>query len=308
MKRVLLQKTSLFPLRSMTLLHPAAFVSASRSIGSSFDSRAMVPVGKHKGRTYDDLMQNEPMYCKWLLSFGGGGPLAEFAAHLKSNQGSQASQAAGLGSEVLRFGKHRGKSFEAIMVDDPPYLAFVRRAVQEEGTGNQQMLRFAEFLDAQQANPPSTEARSEKPASPTNTQVSATSPALRQASWTLKVGKHKGRTFQEVYEEEKNYCEWVLKQDSSGPLGNFVEYVRARDATPAASSVQSSVAPVASASAALSLATREVRFGKHKGKTYEALVQEDASYCEWVLKSATDPDSKPYLKELASFIQARAES
>eukprot|EP00746_Dinoflagellata_sp_MGD_P043280 gnl/MRDRNA2_/MRDRNA2_205156_c0_seq1.p1 gnl/MRDRNA2_/MRDRNA2_205156_c0~~gnl/MRDRNA2_/MRDRNA2_205156_c0_seq1.p1 ORF type:complete len:501 (+),score=67.52 gnl/MRDRNA2_/MRDRNA2_205156_c0_seq1:37-1539(+) len=37
--------------------------------------------------------------------------------------------------------------------------------------------------------------------------------------------KHRGRTFRYVYETDKNYVEWVKRQDATGPLASFKNYI-----------------------------------------------------------------------------------
>mmetsp|Transcript_12532 Transcript_12532/g.28268 ORF Transcript_12532/g.28268 Transcript_12532/m.28268 type:complete len:742 (+) Transcript_12532:77-2302(+) len=50
-----------------------------------------------------------------------------------------------------------------------------------------------------------------------------------QGQKTLAFGKHKGKTFEEVANDDKGYCQWVLKlQDASGNMKDFIDFVRSK--------------------------------------------------------------------------------
>jgi len=304
MRLTLWQTRGWFGLRGNIAQCGGSCVLASRS--TSFDVHATVPVGKHKGKTYEDVMKNEPTYTNWLRGQDRDkGPLAPFIVHLNENQGAQVGgQSAGdLGKEELKFGKHKGKTFEAILAEDPSYASFVRRAVKDEGSGNRQMQRFADFLAAQQVSPAAT-----------STPERSSPSALGTASWTLKLGKHKGKSFQEVYEEDQKYCAWAIQTAASGEakgsLGSFAEYVKARGVVPAeaATASTSSQGHVAQSSSASS-GSKKLSFGKHMGKTYEEVANQQKPYCDWVLKSVAEGSNRnPQVTEFAQYIKSRAES
>lgn len=50
-------------------------------------------------------------------------------------------------------------------------------------------------------------------------------------NWNFNFGKHKGKTFEEIYTNEKGYTEWILnlveKEDKTDnkTFNSFVEYV-----------------------------------------------------------------------------------
>mmetsp|Transcript_45140 Transcript_45140/g.107372 ORF Transcript_45140/g.107372 Transcript_45140/m.107372 type:complete len:739 (+) Transcript_45140:76-2292(+) len=47
------------------------------------------------------------------------------------------------------------------------------------------------------------------------------------ATKVVPFGKHKGKTFKDVYSADQGYCQWVLKlQDASGAMQEFIDYVR----------------------------------------------------------------------------------
>eukprot|EP00971_Amphidinium_carterae_P098598 1950041-Amphidinium_carterae.1 len=117
-----------------------------------------------------------------------------------------------------------------------------------EGTTNRQLLRFADFCEAREESrstspPAATSAGTGPETVPTTARTdasAASSPgsALKRASWTLKDGKHQGKSFAEIYEEDRMYCDWVVKTIDSDAsqkrniLRMFAEYVNAKDAVP----------------------------------------------------------------------------
>lgn len=46
------------------------------------------------------------------------------------------------------------------------------------------------------------------------------------ANWKVKFGKHKGKSFEELTEQEPTYCEWIVDNfDEKEPLRRFIESV-----------------------------------------------------------------------------------
>ena len=44
---------------------------------------------------------------------------------------------------------------------------------------------------------------------------------------TMRVGKHRGRTFEEIAKIDRSYCAWVLRSDSlPGGFGKFAKYLK----------------------------------------------------------------------------------
>ena len=48
-----------------------------------------------------------------------------------------------------------------------------------------------------------------------------------------------------------------------------------------------------------------VTFGKHMGKTYAQVYQEDQSYCEWVMTTVVQTEGAPPLQRLAHYIHTQ---
>eukprot|EP00971_Amphidinium_carterae_P330541 6463640-Amphidinium_carterae.1 len=259
--------------------------------------------GKHRGKTFEVVLAEEPSYASFVRrtveSAGSTNEqMLRFAAYLNAQDGLDPCGAPSP-FEVLTFGKYKGRSFEAVTAEDPSYTGYVRRTAVEEGCSNQQMKRFAQFLkilDAQQ-----TSASSQGDPQPP---LYASEPS----SWRLTMGKHKGKTISEVYDEDKSYCKWAVKQwrdgASYGLITHLAEYAEAQDAAQAAAPAQTGCASAA-ASTTTSSAHREVSFGKHKGKTYQSVYSEDAPYCDWILMTAAQQNPYPELVDFADFVKMK---
>mmetsp|Transcript_67201 Transcript_67201/g.160999 ORF Transcript_67201/g.160999 Transcript_67201/m.160999 type:complete len:447 (-) Transcript_67201:119-1459(-) len=301
----------------------------------TFDVSATVPAGKFKGLSYEDVMRDHTYYCKWLVGQGhmDGGPLKDFADYLRHSQGgplpsgspgqSFSSPYGGrtpsyhpggaskglseglMGSEVLRFGKHKGKTFQEVAAEDSSYCSFVLRSKEE--SGNQNLLRFAQYLEAHQGQPQSQLPGGSGGGRSTAFQPSASSSAFQvssavpSGSEVLKFGKHRGKTFEEIYEEDQQYADWAVRNANQGSNGNltvFASFVKARrqegsDSNQSAGTVSHTVL------------NDTVHFGKHRGKTFAEVCEEDPLYCEWVLKSQSTTEN-PHLQNFARYIQALA--
>ena len=78
----------------------------------------------------------------------------------------------------------------------------------------------------------------------------------------LRVGKHKGKRFEDVADLDRGYCAWVLREKAV-PLNSFYRYlVRAHGGI--------------------------LQVGRHKGRFFNEVVSEAPDYCDWAL-CLTDP-------------------
>jgi len=100
----------------------------------------------------------------------------------------------------LKVGKHSGESFRKVFETDVGYCRWVMR---EKRTGN-----LAEFSDWLSGMPVESE---------------------EEETPILRVGKHRGETFEEVYENDEDYCDWILSEDiERGSLFEFREWLKCR--------------------------------------------------------------------------------
>ena len=95
---------------------------------------------------------------------------------------------------MLRFGKHKGKTFADVLASDPGYCAWVLRE-KDPSTG---LKSFRKYLSV-------------------------------TAGGIFEVGKHKGRSYAQVLQDDPSYGNWAATlKDPSGSLKAFAEYVSNR--------------------------------------------------------------------------------
>merc|ERR1719401_2082012 len=91
----------------------------------------------------------------------------------------------------------------------------------------------------------------------------------RHRAEVLPNGKYKEQAFADVYEADKNYCQWVLKAEDAGMLRPFQAWLRLQ--------------PLVAATAAGDGDDRIMSFGKYKGRPFREVLA-DESYCQWILQ------------------------
>ena len=75
----------------------------------------------------------------------------------------------------------------------------------------------------------------------------------------VRVGKHRGKTFEEVAQQDRSYCSWVFRErDLSRDLKRLQQYLHKEHGG-------------------------IVCIGKHKNKFFNDVLQQDRDYCEWVV-------------------------
>eukprot|EP00445_Apocalathium_hangoei_P082407 CAMPEP_0204184184 /NCGR_PEP_ID=MMETSP0361-20130328/54239_1 /ASSEMBLY_ACC=CAM_ASM_000343 /TAXON_ID=268821 /ORGANISM="Scrippsiella Hangoei, Strain SHTV-5" /LENGTH=435 /DNA_ID=CAMNT_0051144189 /DNA_START=118 /DNA_END=1425 /DNA_ORIENTATION=+ len=109
--------------------------SASGSTGT-----AILSFGKHNGKSYEDVLREDPLYCRWAVSPEGARismpALLEFSRWVR-------------GQAILDTGKHNGKSYEKVLRDDPQYCRWV--VSQDKGLGFRHELReFSGWVPSQE--------------------------------------------------------------------------------------------------------------------------------------------------------------
>lgn len=82
-------------------------------------------------------------------------------------------------------------------------------------------------------------------------------------------GKHSGKTFQQVLEDDPNYCEYFLTQvhTDSESVNRFIHYLKNNTTEREKEEVD--------------LGDTKLDFGKHKGKTFKEVLSEDSGYATW---------------------------
>eukprot|EP00747_Dinoflagellata_sp_TGD_P216943 gnl/TRDRNA2_/TRDRNA2_89409_c0_seq2.p1 gnl/TRDRNA2_/TRDRNA2_89409_c0~~gnl/TRDRNA2_/TRDRNA2_89409_c0_seq2.p1 ORF type:complete len:292 (-),score=49.85 gnl/TRDRNA2_/TRDRNA2_89409_c0_seq2:42-917(-) len=176
--------------------------------------------GKHRGRTFADMKDNEPEYVSWALSQSEpSGALADFIGYLKAegvtkdNRPARPAPAepAMMAENVLTFGKHKGRTFAAVKDTEPKYVLWALE--QKEPSGD--LADLVAYLKAVgvSENPPT-----------------ALPPVELGPETLLTFGQHRGRSFGDVMRNEREYALWALEQYSKSPsteLKGFIDYLKA---------------------------------------------------------------------------------
>lgn len=94
--------------------------------------------GKYCGKMFSDIIQKDRKYVDFCRENAGGNSGGNSMQRLVAYADAHA------GSEVCDFGKHEGKTFEAICEKDPSYLSWCQRTF---ATPHGQMKRLLAFAD-----------------------------------------------------------------------------------------------------------------------------------------------------------------
>jgi len=141
------------------------------------------------------------------------------------------------GSSILSFGKHRGRTFQEVLSEHPDYGEWMlkkadSKSSEDDRPPSENMQAFVDFVRGTGKSTPVrayTPARHEYDSHPGH--------ELSSGKWNIKFGsKHPGRSFEEVYAADRNYCEFMTSQVLSSDKGSskdvlaFVIYVLHRKA------------------------------------------------------------------------------
>ena len=106
----------------------------------------VLPVGKHKGKTFEKVMTEDPTYCAWVMDLckeatPNSTALLRFKEFLEDKGFSSHSEG------IVTTGKHTGKTLEEVMTEDPSYCGWVM-SLSTEGIDTISMLRLRKLLEA----------------------------------------------------------------------------------------------------------------------------------------------------------------
>jgi len=236
---------------------------ASRRFCGSALQRQVLDVGKHKGLTFAECSAEQPEYCARLLQTGDkmGYKYRDFLHYLRENAtaghahvvasvgpsgfGDATTAATGSGELVMNYGKYKSLTFEEVSILDPQYCQWILKKQQEDSS--KPPSAFVRWLLERGLGPaveqapaaPHSAPRGERPGAwgprkaNTSHQSEAPRPPLGSGDWQITFGKHKGRTFHEVFSTDRKYCEWMMNAVLTGDTHNqaglgFVVYVQHR--------------------------------------------------------------------------------
>eukprot|EP00746_Dinoflagellata_sp_MGD_P036338 gnl/MRDRNA2_/MRDRNA2_187166_c0_seq1.p1 gnl/MRDRNA2_/MRDRNA2_187166_c0~~gnl/MRDRNA2_/MRDRNA2_187166_c0_seq1.p1 ORF type:complete len:718 (-),score=185.94 gnl/MRDRNA2_/MRDRNA2_187166_c0_seq1:84-2006(-) len=227
------------------------------SLPASGDS--VLTFGKYRGRTFADIKDNDPSYVAWalrqpqprdhLIAFveylkaeGVSGSLQASSAMNSSTQqkmtvSGEAAQTFGTtqdvgapsvlsnsselslpptGDTMITFGKYRGRTFADIKDSDSSYVSWAL-GLQFPSPNLQPFIDYLQTEGVGQGREGSA-----------NLSASLQQPLPATGDTVRTQGKHKGRTFADLKDNEPAYVFWALGQpDLSPELQSFVDYLKA---------------------------------------------------------------------------------
>eukprot|EP00929_Paragymnodinium_shiwhaense_P047204 TRINITY_DN23941_c0_g1_i1.p1 TRINITY_DN23941_c0_g1~~TRINITY_DN23941_c0_g1_i1.p1 ORF type:complete len:335 (+),score=60.67 TRINITY_DN23941_c0_g1_i1:70-1074(+) len=181
--------------------------------------------GKHAGKTWQEMYDEFPGYCNWVLRQSqddSSAELSDFAAYVTERRSDEGEPAVAKvsGHEVIPVGKYRGRDYASIAEEDPDYCEWVISTVTSEDPGP--LKEFADFLIAE--HPEIAERCGSRQGSSSSPRSGSLPPS--EASGRIPFGKYKGQTFEEVLQEDPRYCQWALTGMTNERANEFKEFLR----------------------------------------------------------------------------------
>lgn len=222
--------------------------------------------------------------------------------------GSQADSPADIGSTVFIFGKHKGRSFSDVYTQEAGYVAWAKKQIDTNG----QLAEFIEYIAAPSRSPrvgsrtPPRPRPGHSASSPTSRQCQVGPDEGNCGETIFSIGKHSGRTFHDVFANDKSYVSWAKKTDgSSGQIAEFRDYVASQaevsepcSRTPprgligsptrlTVSAEKAQTSPRQSEQVCSDVVEGETVFsiGKHSGRSFHDVFTNEKGYVSWAKKT-----------------------
>ena len=248
--------------------------------------------GKHRGRLISEIVEDDPSYLQWLLGQAeAAGPQLEASAHpyvfpVDLDDG-----------RLLEISWRKGDDHETVAHD----------FVTEKGLPEDNIPEIISFLKDVEQN--HVEYRVDEPVS-----TAASRQLLEVAQYVRKhfpqfenavvlgFGKHRGGALWQVVRDDPEYCSWMLetaaKADSSDQLRQAANWIQENhpDLVTQVEQWHENVD-----------GQTTVTCGKHKGKSFQAVLQEDTDYVCWLIDNIGDEARSKNLRALISFARRHAD-
>eukprot|EP00932_Pfiesteria_piscicida_P023003 SRR837773.9742.p1 GENE.SRR837773.9742~~SRR837773.9742.p1 ORF type:complete len:309 (+),score=71.70 SRR837773.9742:30-929(+) len=175
-------------------------LGAPASTRASGDSAGVVEFGKHKGQTFEEVLKIAPDYCQFLIHTSegkdhSGSPSAPFVAWL-------ATQSV---PNVPRSGPPMQQQWQPRQQQRQPWQQQTQQWQPWQEQQKQQWQPSQRWQQQQQQKQwPAARQFPQRASAP---QVVA---PLASGEWVVTFGKHQGRTFSQVFDEERDYVKWLM--------------------------------------------------------------------------------------------------
>lgn len=145
--------------------------------------------GKYIGVPFEKVFSENPGYFKWLKTNGKMSVAVEWYTrnHAPSTEEEEKKiplpvlEKENLPEGALNFGKHMGKTIEEIWIEDKPYLNFIVKKLDYKSSRRFLIENTCDFLLQK----------------------------MGKGDGTFSTGKYKGKTYEQVLEENESYFTWI---------------------------------------------------------------------------------------------------
>lgn len=91
----------------------------------------------------------------------------------------------------------------------------------------------------------------------------------KEDSNIINFGKHKGRTFKDIFDNELSYCKWIINNEDSNPDPYFITFQR--------------YCRKNSKNFNINEDSNVITFGQYKNRKFSEVLKEDPKYCIWLI-------------------------
>lgn len=235
----------------------------------------LVTGGKHRGKKMSELVAEDPSYCQWILRAakepGAIRGMKDMAEWLIEN-------APHLQDGICATGQNRGRLLSDLVTDDPTYCQWVLRTAQESPTGH--------HLQAQAA------------------WLQKNAPHLKEVPVVSARSAHRGVPLPQLIAEDPGWCRFVMQQEEvrSRGLAIAADWLHEKAPELLQAEDEAQIAQIGQKFLKQYGQHFVVRSGKHRMKTFAAVVKDDPKFVEWAVRqSNSNTGANKNIQLLAAF-------
>lgn len=194
---------------------------------------SVIQFGKYKSKTFDQVYQNDPDYCSWFIKNvkPDGNNMVNFFNYLKSKPVviekviSSPNVPVDVGDEILKFGKHSSKQFKYVYEKYPGYCDWFIENFKSE---NDNAVKFFNYLKSRSQESQQTLSSELDGIDIESLKLDDIEVNNDPGNQLIQFGKYKLKTFNYVYENDQQYCDWminnrVIKGENAKAFVNWVK-------------------------------------------------------------------------------------